>query len=238
MPNRGVLDPWRRELHAARGIFSKNLVRLEKSRFLPVFGQFCMRALWRGFDTKMPIFWPRFQFLVGSSQTAAIFSNRTYHWSLIMRFLDSWLHAASAGYRVGEVYRYISGIKSNNWVYFRQVCQVVCDCMEPDHTAKYSLPVLTDLTENLIQKKPTFYVLTPLWNSSEGVFGRVSAFCVHPCGFCLEKSEYWQKYKGGKFCSVLTESTILEYSTSSQQTQFTRPAALNTPVPLPFATKI
>ena len=26
------------------------------------------------------------------------------------------------------------------------------DCMEPDHMAKYSLPVLTDLTENLIQK--------------------------------------------------------------------------------------
>jgi hypothetical protein len=27
------------------------------------------------------------------------------------------------------------------------------DCMEPDHTAKYSLPVLTDLTENLIREK-------------------------------------------------------------------------------------
>ena len=26
------------------------------------------------------------------------------------------------------------------------------DCMEPDHMAKYSLPMLTDLTENLIQK--------------------------------------------------------------------------------------
>jgi hypothetical protein len=59
--------------------------------------------------------------------------------------------------------------------------------MEPDHTAKYSLPVLTDLTENLIQKKnPTFYVLTPY--SSEGVFGRVSAFCVHPCGLFFENS--------------------------------------------------
>ena len=30
------------------------------------------------------------------------------------------------------------------------------DCMEPDHTAKYSLPVLTDLTENLIQKNQLF----------------------------------------------------------------------------------
>jgi hypothetical protein len=27
------------------------------------------------------------------------------------------------------------------------------DCMEPDHMAKYSLPMLTDLTENLISKK-------------------------------------------------------------------------------------
>ena len=80
-----------------------------------------------------------------------------------MRFLDSWLHGASAGYRVGVVYPNISGIKSNNWVYFKAVCQVaVGDCTEPDHMAKYSLPVLTDLTENLKQKKPTFYVLTPL----------------------------------------------------------------------------
>jgi hypothetical protein len=36
------------------------------------------------------------------------------------------------------------------------------DCMEPDHMAQYSSPMLTELTENLIQKKPIFYVLTPL----------------------------------------------------------------------------
>ncbi len=30
------------------------------------------------------------------------------------------------------------------------------DCMEPDRMAKYSLPVLTDLTENLIQKNQLF----------------------------------------------------------------------------------
>ena len=30
------------------------------------------------------------------------------------------------------------------------------DCMEPDHMAKYSLPMLTDLTENLIQKTQLF----------------------------------------------------------------------------------
>jgi hypothetical protein len=35
------------------------------------------------------------------------------------------------------------------------------DCMEPDHAAKYSLPVLTDLKISY-QKKQTFYALTPL----------------------------------------------------------------------------
>ena len=30
------------------------------------------------------------------------------------------------------------------------------DCMEPDHMAKYSLPVLTDSTENLILKNQLF----------------------------------------------------------------------------------
>jgi hypothetical protein len=46
-----------------------------------------------------------------------------------MRFLNSWLHGASAGYMVGVVYPNISGIKhgikSNNWLYFKAVCQVV-----------------------------------------------------------------------------------------------------------------
>ena len=36
------------------------------------------------------------------------------------------------------------------------------DCMEPDHMAKYSLPMLTDLTENLIQKKTNFLCANPL----------------------------------------------------------------------------
>ena len=124
-PNWGVLDAWRWELHSARGIFSKNLALFEKSTFLPVLGRFCMRALWGRFDWKMPIFCPKSQFLAGSSHAAAIFSKSARDWSLIMRFLDSWLHGASAGYRVGEVYRDISGPKSNNWVYFRQFCQVV-----------------------------------------------------------------------------------------------------------------
>jgi hypothetical protein len=36
------------------------------------------------------------------------------------------------------------------------------ECMEPDHMAKYSLPVLTDLTENIIGKKPNFLCTNPL----------------------------------------------------------------------------
>ena len=34
------------------------------------------------------------------------------------------------------------------------------DCMEPDHMAKYSLPMLTDLTENLIEKN-NFLCINP-----------------------------------------------------------------------------
>jgi hypothetical protein len=36
------------------------------------------------------------------------------------------------------------------------------DCMEPDHMAKYRLPMLTDLNENLIQKKINFLFAYPL----------------------------------------------------------------------------
>ena len=71
------------------------------------------------------------------------------------------------------------------------------DCMEPDRMAKYSLLVLTDLTENLIQKNQLFMCWPPY--SSEGVFGRVSAFCVHPCGFCLENSNIDETIGGGSF---------------------------------------
>ena len=58
-------------------------------------------AVWRGFGWKMLIFCPRFQFLVSSSHAVAIFSKSARDSSLIMRFLDSWLHAASGAYRVG-----------------------------------------------------------------------------------------------------------------------------------------
>ena len=74
------------------------------------------------------------------------------------------------------------------------------DCMQPDYMAKYSLSMLTDLTENLIQKTLLF-MYEPLYRF-EGVFGRVSAFCVHPCGFCLEKANIDETIGGEVlFCS-------------------------------------
>ena len=62
------------------------------------------------------------------------------------------------------------------------------DCMEPDHMAKYSLPMLIDLTENLI-KKNNFLCANPL--TVLRVFldaSRHSAF-THVVCFC-EKSKY------------------------------------------------
>ena len=39
--------------------------------------------------------------IVPASHAAAIFSKSARDSPIIMRFLDSWLHGASAGYRVG-----------------------------------------------------------------------------------------------------------------------------------------
>jgi hypothetical protein len=82
-----------------------------------------------------------------------------------MRFLDSWLHAPSAGYmyRVGVVYPNISGIKSNNWVYLKKKINFLC---------------ANPLT-----------VLRVFWD----------AFCVHPCGFRLEKSNIDETIGGESF---------------------------------------
>ena len=79
------------------------------------------------------------------------------------------------------------------------------ECMEPDHMAKYSSPMLTDWTENLIQKK-TFYVLTPsqFWRCFWTRLGILRS----TMWFFSRKSKYWQNYKGGKFCWISTEATI------------------------------
>jgi hypothetical protein len=134
------------ELHAARGIFSKNLVRLEKSTFLPVLGRFCTRAPWGGFERKMPIFCPRSQFLAGSSDTPQQFSpiaHNTYH--LLCAFWTAGFTARPPDtYRVGVVYPNIPSIKSNGCI-LKRSARLYGDSMEPDHMAKYSLPMLTDL---------------------------------------------------------------------------------------------
>ena len=71
------------------------------------------------------------------------------------------------------------------------------DCMEPDRMAKYSLPVLTDLTEISYKKKPTFYVLTPLqfW----GCFWTRLGILRSPMWFLSRKLKYWWNYRGGSF---------------------------------------
>jgi hypothetical protein len=80
------------------------------------------------------------------------------------------------------------------------------DCMEPNHLVKYSLPVLTDLSKNLIKINQLFHVLTPLqfW----GCFWTRLGILRSPVCFLSGKLEYWRNIRGGKFCSVLSEATI------------------------------
>ena len=124
-----------------------------------------MRALWRGLSGKCqslvhdPSFWPALRTPRQFSQKA----EGTDYFILIMRFFDSWLHGASPGYtmcsRVGVVYSstLIFQVSNRTIVCILKRSGRLCgDCMEPDHMAKYSLPMPTDLTENLIQKNQLF----------------------------------------------------------------------------------
>jgi hypothetical protein len=65
--------------------------------------------------------------------------------------------------------------------------------MEPDHTAKYTLPVLTDLTENLIPKKITFYVLTPFMLTVLRVFLDASRHFAFTHMVCFWKNQMLTK---------------------------------------------
>jgi hypothetical protein len=72
--------------YAEDGKFSKTLALFEKSTFLPVLGRFCMgvsQFLYRSF-------WP-------ALHTPRQFSPKVQGTELIICFLDSWLHGASAG---------------------------------------------------------------------------------------------------------------------------------------------
>jgi hypothetical protein len=165
----------------------------------------------------MPIFCPRSQFLAGSSRHAsrarAIFFSRTSgtdHLALIMHVLDSWLHGASVACRVGYRCNPIFQV-SNPTIscILKRSARLYGDCMEPDHMVKYSLPMVTDLTKILYKKNTNFLCANPLRPySSEGVFGRVSALCVHPCDFFLEKATIDETIGGG----VLLESNLAYYT--------------------------
>ena len=58
MVKQGVLDAGRCELYAVTGTFSKNLMEIEQSTLLAVFGRFYKGVLWTGFDRKIQIFGP------------------------------------------------------------------------------------------------------------------------------------------------------------------------------------
>jgi hypothetical protein len=137
-------------LHAE--YFEKNLALSEKSTFLPVLVWFCMRALWRGFGWKMPIFCPRSQFLPDSSNATAI-SQKAQGGGLIL--CAYWTAGftvrppdigSASGYKIFQVPNRTIGC------ILKRSARLYGDCMEPNHMAKYSLPVLTDLTGNLIRK--------------------------------------------------------------------------------------
>ena len=69
----------------------------------------------------------------------------------------------TAGFRarppdIGSVWCNLTFQVSNRTIVciLKRSARLYGDCMEPDHMAKYGLPMLTDLTENLIQKKQLF----------------------------------------------------------------------------------
>jgi hypothetical protein len=165
-------------LHAE--YFQKTLHFLQNRQFYLFWGGFVW-GLYGGFDWKMPIFCPRSQFLTGSSHAAAIFSDQ-----LLFAFWTAGFTARPPD-RVSTWCTPVFPV-SNRTIgcILKRSAGLYGDSMEPDHMAKYSLPMLTDLTENLIQKNQLSMCWPPY--SSEGVFGRVSAFCVHPCGLFLKKS--------------------------------------------------
>ena len=133
--------------------FLNNLALFEKPISLPVLGRFCMRVLWRGVEWKMPIFCPRSQFVAGSSYAMAIFSKKmqgTNH--LLCAFWTAGFTARPPD--IGSTWCTPVFLVSNRTIgcILKRSATLYGDCMEPDHMAKYSLPVLTDSTKNIIQK--------------------------------------------------------------------------------------
>jgi hypothetical protein len=112
----------------------------------------------------MPIFCPRSQFLASSSPPRQ-FSQKvqgTDH--LLCTFWTAGFTARSPD--IGSVCCIPIFQVSNRTIgcTLKRFARLYDDCMEPDHMAKYRLPMLTDLTENFIPNIyiHIFYVLTPV----------------------------------------------------------------------------
>ena len=187
MLNMVVLDVWRWEFHAASEKSSKNPTLFEKSIFYLFWGGFVWGLIWGGLSGKCQSlvrdlnFWPA----VHTPQQFSRIAHNTDH--LLCAFWTAVFTARPPD--IGSIWCNLIFQVSNRTIgcILKRSARLYDDCMEPDHMGKYSLPVLTDLTENPIQKK-TFYVVTPC--SSEGVFWRVSLFCVHPCRYFPWKIKY------------------------------------------------
>jgi hypothetical protein len=159
MLNRGVLDAWRWELHDARGIFSKKkkpCAFWEIDIFYMFWGGFVWGLYGGGLTGKCQSFvrdlsfWP-------ARRTPRQFSQKTQGTDqLLCAFWTAGITprppdiGSASGYKIFQV--------SNRTIrcILKRSIRLYGDCMEPNHMAKYSLPVLTDLTENLIRKNQLF----------------------------------------------------------------------------------
>jgi hypothetical protein len=134
----------------------KNLALFEILIFLPVLGRFCMRALWRRIDWKCQSFVHNLNFWP-SRHTPQQFSQKVQGVDhLLCAFWTAGFTARSPD--IGSVRCNTIFQVSNRTIgcILKRSARLYGDCMEPNHMAKYSLPVLTDLTENLIRKNQLF----------------------------------------------------------------------------------
>jgi hypothetical protein len=108
-----------------RNISRKTLWKMRNRNFRLFWDDFVLGCM-EGLDIKCRSFVRDPSFLP-ALHTPQLFSGFlfTNDLSLIMSSLDSWLDGASAGYRVDYVQHNISGIKSNNLLYFRQVWRLL-----------------------------------------------------------------------------------------------------------------
>ena len=193
MPNRGFLDAWRWELHAAREFFLKKTLCDWRDRHYYLFWAGFVYGLYGGglagkcqsFGRDLN-FWPALH----RPQQFPQIAHSSDH--LLCAFWTAGVTARPLD--IGSVWCTLIFQVSNRTsvCILKRSARLYGDCME-DHMAKYSLPVLTDLTENLIQKKQLFYVLTPVhvW----GCFWTRLGILRSLMWFFPRKSKYRRNYK-------------------------------------------